>query len=290
MNQTGVDMYDCAIIGAGAAGLSAALTLKATNKNFIWLGNRSFSNKVGSAHEIRNYPGLPFVTGKQMKEIFLKQAEDSGIAITQETVTGVYDMGDHFGILCGRQSYEAKTVILATGVESVKQIKGENEFLGKGVSYCAVCDGFLYKGKTIAVVCTAKSLEHEAEFLCSVAQKVYFIANYQGAALKTPNAETIAGYPLEIAGGNKAEKLIFKDGEIEVDGVFLLKEAVAPSALVAGLETDGAHVRVNRDLSTNIKGLFAAGDCTGRPYQYTKAVGEGNVAAHSVNAYLAENK
>ncbi len=283
-------MYDVAIVGTGAAGISAALTLKALNKNFVWFGSKELSSKIRSAERIRNYPGLPDVSGREMQRIFLKQAEDMGIEITPKTVTGVYNMGDYYGILCNQETFEAKTVILATGVEAVKPIKGELDFVGRGVSYCAVCDGFLYKGKTIAVVCTSKQLEQEVEYLASVAEKVYLIARYRPAEIKAKNVELISSIPVEVVGGRKAEKLIFKDGELPVDGIFMLKEAVTPSVLVGGLEMREGHVAINRACETNMAGCFAAGDCTGRPYQYAKAAGEGNVAAHSAVSYLASQK
>jgi thioredoxin reductase (NADPH) len=285
-------MYDCAIIGTGAAGVSAALTLNALGKNFIWLGKADLSSKISSPEMIRNYPGLINVSGQQLKEAFLKQIQTLNIPITENRVTGVYALGDRFGILCNQQMYEAKTVILATGVEAVKPIAGELEFVGKGVSYCATCDGFLYKGKTIAVVCTSKQMEHEIEYLCTLAAKVYVFAIYKNAKISAANAQIINGMPKEIEGDKKVSCVTYlKGGEsekVEVDGVFMLKEAVTPSVLVSGLEMKDGQVVVDRNCHTNIDGLFAAGDCTGRPYQYAKAIGEGNISAHSVAEYLAK--
>lgn len=283
-------MYECAIIGTGAAGISAALTLKALNKNFIWFGDKNLSSKIRSAEKIRNYPGLPMVSGNEMAEIFLKQIKEMGIEITDKTVTGVYQMEGYYSILCNQDMFDAKTVILTTGVESIKPIKGELDFVGRGVSYCATCDGFLYKGKTIFVVCTEKSLEHEIEYLASLAEKVYVVTLYKNVELKVENIEIVSGMPIEIAGTKKAEKVLFKDKEFLVDGIFILKAAITPSVLVSGLEIDNGHVKVNRNCETNMVGCFAAGDCTGRPYQYTKAVGEGNVCAHAVVDYLVKNK
>jgi thioredoxin reductase (NADPH) len=195
------------------------------------------------------------------------------------------------------ETYESKTVIVASGVDNLKEIDGETEFLGRGVSYCATCDGFLYKDKTIAVLCTSKDLEHEITYLANFAKKVYVIPLYKNPQITAENAEIIVKKPIAIEGGMKVEKIVFSRletaelKEISVDGMFILKESVSPSALVAGIETDNGHVKIQRDCSTNLKGCFAAGDCTGRPYQYAKAVGEGNVAAHSVSAYLAaQNK
>ena len=283
-------MYDVALIGTGAAGVSAALTLKALNKNFIWFGSRSLSSKISSAEKIRNYPGLPFISGGEMREVFLRQVDEMDIEITPKNVTGLYQMDGHYGILCNKEMFEAKTVILCTGVESVKPIPGELEFVGRGVSYCATCDGFLYKNKTIAVECTSKELEHEIEYLASLAAKVWLMPMYKNVEISLENVEIIKEKPLEIRGGQKAEKLVFSDREIEVDGVFMLKQAITPSVLLNGLDTADGHIVVDRSCASNLKGCYAAGDCTGRPYQYAKAVGEGNIAAHSAAEYLANGK
>lgn len=281
-------MFDTAIIGTGPAGISAALTLRSLKKNIILFGSEKLSQKIRVAEEIRNYPGLPSVSGMQMQEAFLEQIRQMDIPITDKTVTGIYNMGTHYGILCDQEMFEAKTIIMATGVEAVKPIPGELEFVGRGVSYCATCDGFLYKGKTIGVLCTTKDLEHEIEYLASLAEKVYLIPLYKNVAVKAENMEIIQKKPAAIEGGMKAEKLVFEDREIVVDGIFMLKQAVAPSVLLYGLETADGHITVDRACKTNLPGCFAAGDCTGRPYQYVKAAGEGNVAAHSAVEYLAQ--
>lgn len=281
-------MYDVAVIGTGAAGVSTALTLRALNKHFVWFGSEGLSVKITSAEKIRNYPGLPFVSGKEMREVFLRQVKEMGISITPKTVTGVYPTGEHYTILCNQEMFEAKTVIFCTGVESVRPIPGELEFVGRGVSYCAACDGFLYKGKTIAVECTSKELEHEIETLATFADKVYLVPLYRDVAVTADNVEIIAKKPLAIEGGQKAERVVFADRTVEVDGVFMLKQAVTPSVLLSGLETADGHIVVDRHCAANLKGCYAAGDCTGRPYQYAKAVGEGNIAAHEAAAFVAD--
>ena len=278
--------YDCAIIGAGPAGLSAALTLKAMNKRFIWFGTKNFSEKVRKAEKISNYPGLSCVSGSEMAACYARQIEELDIRITEKTVTTVCQMGDYYGILCDQEMFEATTVILASGVESVKPIPGELEFLGRGVSYCATCDGMLYRGKTIGVICTSAEYEHEAAYLAELAEKMYFVPLYRNPGLQGDHVHLIRQIPKAVVGTNKVEALQVDDSNLAVDGIFFLKSAVSPSALVMGLETDNGHVLVDRQCATNLPGLFAAGDCTGRPYQYVKAAGEGNVAAHSVVRYL----
>lgn len=283
-------MFDCAIIGTGAAGVSAALTLKLLNRSLIWFGPKDLSFKIRAAEKINNYPGLAQTSGAELGNAFLEQTRQAGLEITEKRVTGVYLTDGYYTVLCDRERFEAKTVILATGVETVKPVKGELDFVGRGVSYCATCDGFLYRGKTIAVVSTGKAFEHEVEYLASLAEKAYVFPIYKNAELHAPNIERKAGMPLEIRGANRVETLVLKGEELPVDGVFFLKDAVSPAVLVGGLGVAEGHIVVDRACATNLKGCFAAGDCTGRPYQYAKAVGEGNVAAHSVNAYLSEKR
>ena len=282
-------MFDVAIIGSGPAGISAALTLQARGKNFVWFGNKQFSPKVRAAEKIRNYPGLSNVSGEELEKAFRQQIDDMEISITEKTVTGVYRVRDHYSILCDQEITNAYAVILTTGVTSVKPILGEREYVGRGVSYCATCDGFLYKGKTIGIVCTSKDLEHEISFLSELADKVYLIPMYKDVAVSGENIEIIQEMPKEISGKKKAERLCFADREIAVDGVFMLKDAVSPGVLVKGIAEEEGHIVVDRRCATNLPGCYAAGDCTGRPYQYAKATGEGNVAAHSALDYLAQN-
>lgn len=280
-------MIDCIIIGSGPAGISAALTLKSNGKNFLFFGSSSLSEKIEKAESIRNYPGFLGVTGKAFATDLKKQLQESEVEIKEEKVAGVYALKEKFLVTTQEgNTYESRAVILACGVESVKQIEGEEAFTGRGVSYCATCDGFLYKGKTIAVLCTTKRLEHEIGYLADFAKKVYLIPMYKGVEVERENVEIIRKMPSKIVGEKRVEALVFADKELPIDGIFMLRDSLSPALLVGGLKTENGHVIVERDMSTNLKGLYAAGDCTGRPYQYAKAVGEGNIAAHSVSEFL----
>ena len=279
-------MFDTIIIGTGPAGISAALTLKQLNINFLWIGTNKLSYKINSAEKIRNYPGLSSVSGQEMKEVFLKQINDMNIEILDKQVTGVYDLSTHYAVLCGQDTYEAKTIVLGLGVEAIKPIPGEIELLGQGVSYCATCDGFLYKGKDIIESSSSKGFEHEVKYLADLAKNVTFIPLYKDYEVENDNVSIIKGMPKKITKENKKIYLDINDSKIEADGIFMLKAAISPAVLVPGLEASEGHIVVDRQMNTNLKGVFACGDCTGRPYQYAKAVGEGNVAAHSVVSYL----
>ncbi len=283
-------MYDVAIIGTGPAGISAALTLKALKKNIILFGNIALSEKIRRAEKINNYPGLNAISGEDFAHNISVQLKSLNIEITNKQVTGIYNMDSHYGILCNTEVFEAQTVILASGVEPIKAIDGELEFLGRGVSYCATCDGSLYKGKTIAVICTSSEYENEVQYLSELADKVYLFPLYKDVSISLNNIEIINGIPKQIVGNFRVSGLIHSKGELDVDGIFMLKSAISPSALIQGIEMNDGHVVVNRNCATNLSGVFAAGDCTGRPYQYAKAVGEGNVAAHSAVKYLFSKK
>ena len=275
-------MYDVAIIGTGPAGLSAALCLKLHEKNLIWFGSPHMSGKVEKSEKIANYPGVGLVTGEELNARFRAHAKEMGLEPVDQMVTSVMPTRDYFSLLANNEIYEAKKLLLATGVVAAKGFPGEQEFLGRGVSYCATCDGFLYKGKRIAVFCGSKRYEHEVRYLAEIAEKVYLFTSYPDVEVSAPNVEMIPAIR-EVRGGLRMTGLLLTDGtELEVSGLFCLRGAVAPATLLPGLEMDGPHIVVDRLQQTNLPGCYAAGDCTGRPYQLTKAVGEGNVAAHQM--------
>lgn len=281
--------YDCIIIGSGPAGLSAAINLKTYQKNFLWFGNAQLSEKVQKAEKVVNYPGMPEITGQELAAAFVEHKESQGLEIIDKIVSSIYDMGGYYNVMAENQFFETETIILAMGVVAANQYAGEAEFIGRGVSYCATCDGALYRDKKIAVVSTAKRFEHEIEFLAELAEQVYLFPYYKDCKVERDNVVFLKKPIKEIKGGFRAEKLVLGDeSELEVDGIFIMRNAIAPTTLLNKLEVADGHIGVNRQMETNLKGVFAAGDCTGKPYQYAKAVGEGNVAAHSVIEYLGE--
>lgn len=286
-----MDRYDIAIIGTGPGGLEAAITAKIRNKNIILIGNKNLSLKVEKAHTIKNYLGIPDVAGDDLTARFKKHLADMEIEITEDKISSVYAMGEYFALQGAEVMYEAESVILATGVVLGKPYPGEEKYLGRGVSYCATCDAPLYRGKTASVIGYSPKEEAEALFLSEVCERVYYFPLYKEAVkVDKDNLEIRTDKPLEIKGEITADTLVTAEGELKVDGVFILRESVAPSQLVPGLETEDNHVKVNRKLETSIPGCFACGDITGTPYQYIKAAGEGNVAALSAVAYLDEKK
>ena len=282
-------MYEVAIIGTGPAGLSAAMTLKLHEKDIIWFGSPDFSPKVEKSEKIANYPGVGLISGDALNRRFQEHARELGLSPADHMVTNIMQMDDHYSLLADNEIYEARTVLLTTGVVSAKGLPGEAGFLGRGVSYCATCDGFLYKGKTIAVYCGSERYEHEVAYLAEIAEKVYLFTPYKDSKVSAENIERI-GPIREVTAGMKVSALRLADGtELPISGLFCLRNAVAPSTLLPGLALDGPHIVVDRHQETNLPGCYAAGDCTGRPYQLTKAVGEGNVAAHAILERLSNS-
>lgn len=266
-------MSDIIIIGAGPAGLSAALTAVNRGKSVTIISAAPETSNLYKAAEITNYPGVPNVSGSELLGTMLQQAREMGVEIITGTALTAMPMGNKFGVSAGRDYFEGGAVILATGVVQQNLYPGEQEFLGRGVSYCATCDGMLYKGKSVAVIGMFEGAREEAEFLRNI-----------GCSVEYFNRTRARKY--EIMGEEKANVLI-ADGEVfHVDGIFILRSSLAPSSLISGLKTDSGHIAVDKNYASNVPGVFACGDCTGAPYQIAASVGEGNIAALSACKYL----
>ncbi len=297
-----MDRYDIAIVGTGPAGVSAAITSVIRNKKIILIGRKDLTPKLQKAHEIRNYPGFPAISGKELAEAMKRHLEQMEISITDGRVVQIYAMGDYFSLQLAKRAdagteagdlpdmIEAESVILATGVVPGKLLPGEEELLGNGLSYCATCDAPLYKGRRTAVIGYSKKEEAEAEFLAENASEVIYIPVYPEETGPMKNVRVVRAVPKSV-GKDGAERYIETDKEqIRTDGIFILRESVSPGQLVPGLETDGSTIKADRNMQTNLPGLFACGDITGLPYQYIKSAGEGNVAALSAVNYLMSKK
>mgnify|MGYP000448902991 CR=1 FL=1 len=285
------DIYDLAILGGGPAGITAAIYASRARLNTIWIDkNFAPGGQITATYEVDNYPGMPGISGMDLGEAFGEHARKLGLEPQREKILSLENIsGDIKTIRTKKHEYQAKTLILAMGVMTAKLLKGEDELLGRGVSYCATCDGMFYKDKEIAVLCNDPKYEHEVEYLADLAAKVTYFPMFSDSQIKKENVTISKDFPLEIKGSDRVTGLVLKSGKVlELDGIFCLRNAIAPSKLVSGLEIENGHIKVDRTQKTNLPGCFAAGDCTGRPYQYTKAVGEGNVAAHSCISYLTE--
>lgn len=282
--------YDIAIIGTGPAGISAAITAKLRNKNIILFGNKDLSDKINKAHSIKNYTGLPNVTGEELATALKNHLDDLDIEITEKRVNAVYSMGEYFALQVGKEMIESKSLIIATGVTASKTLENEDEFLGRGVSYCATCDAHFCKGKDVAVIAYTKEAEEDALFLSEVCSSIKYFPLYDISNEifdKYGNIQIIKDKPIGFAGNMKAEKIICENSSYDAFSTFVVRNNISADKLVLGLKTDGTHIIVDLQMETNIKGLFACGDIAGKPYQYIKSAGQGNIAALSAVAYLA---
>jgi thioredoxin reductase (NADPH) len=285
-------MYDIAIIGAGPAGLSAAITARARNKNTLVISNKPQESPLAKAQLIDNYPGISRISGLRLLEQMLSHAHDMGAQLRYERVISVLPMGEHFSITTGGEIVEARAVILATGTQSARPFPGEAAFLGRGVSYCATCDGMLYRTATVCVVGLNAEAVDEANFLAELGAKVVFLAKKAPQGL-AGNIMVEEGTPLEVKGdamGVTGLAFKAKDAEtpglISCNGVFILRPSIAPDALLAGLELNDGFIAVDSRMRTNLPGVTAAGDCVGKPLQIAKATGEGQLAAFFAVEFL----
>ncbi len=284
------ERYDIAIIGTGPAGLSAALNAKIRNKKFILFGSKNLSTKLEKAHKINNYLGFYEKSGAEIAKEFEKHLEVMDIQITEDKINNIYAMGDYYALLGTNTNYEATSIILATGVNFGKPFDGEEQYLGRGVGYCATCDAPLYKDKVVIIIAYNKHEEAEANFIATIASKVYYVPMYKEEVEVDAAIEIVKDTPVQIVGEQYVTKLILKEREIETDGIFILRDSISPGQLVPGLAIEENHVAVDRKMRSNLPGCFAAGDIVGTPYQYIKAAGEGNIAALSAVAYVDEMK
>ena len=266
-------MYDIIIVGGGPAGLSAAITARQRGKSTAIISNRRSESGLYKAVEVPNYPGLPGISGPELTSKMLAHALGMGAELIAGQVNAILPLDGVFHVGYGTDNAASKCIILATGVAQTSLFPGEAELLGRGVSYCATCDGMLFRGKRVCVVCLAPGSDDEADFLASIGCDV--------VRLKTKK--------VKVNGESRVTSVTADGEEIECDGVFILRPAIAPHLLLPGLETQGGHISIDKTSgTTNIPGVYSAGDCTGAPYQIAKAVGEGLIASLSAADYITE--
>jgi len=266
-------MTDIAIIGGGPAAISAALTVRQRNRSVVVISGDPTASHLAKAEKIDNYPGMVGMNGMDMLSTMTAQAEEKGVWFMHGTATSVMPFGESFGIAVGSEFVEAGAVIIACGISMGRPYPGETEYLGRGVSYCATCDGMLYRNKKVAVIGLCADAPEEAGFLRGIGCDVEYFDRSRAKSY-------------EIRGEQSVTQLVADGMAYDVDGVFILRSGVAPAQLMQGLELSGSAIAVDRSMATSVPGVFAAGDCTGAPYQLGKAVGEGNVAALSAVKYL----
>ncbi|HLV09228.1 MAG TPA: FAD-dependent oxidoreductase [Halanaerobiales bacterium] len=283
-------VYDVAIVGCGPAGLSAAVNAKARNLDFIILGSEFCSPKMYKAPEINNYLGFFEVSGEELRQAFLKHVKAMEIKYKREKVDNIFNQGQYYQLISRENIFKANSLVLGVGVSNEKYLKGEERLLGRGVSYCATCDAPLYREKNVAVIAYTEEGIEEANYLTEIAKNVYFIPEFDINSSSVLEAEIIEDKPIAILGDNLVTGVKLENREIDVDGAFIYREVTPPEKLLPGLNTIEKHIEVDENMATNLDGVFAAGDCTGKPYQLGKAVGQGQIAALSAGSYVYQKK
>ena len=279
--------YDVIIIGAGPAGISASLyTVRANKKTLVLYEGLSSLEKT---HKIENYYGFENgISGKDLYEIGIRQAKNLGVDVKKEEVIKIeIDMDNNsnykFIVTTSNNIYKSKVVILATGNKKNKpKITGIEKFEGKGVSFCAICDGFFYRNKNVAVIGSGDYAISETNDLINIVKDVTILTNGEKAPdFRADNVKIETRGIKEIIGNDKVEEIELEDGtKIKTDGVFVAQGVAGSSdfAKKLGALTSKDKIVVNEKMETNISGLFACGDCTGGLLQVSKAVYEGAIA------------
>ena len=279
-------MLDIAIIGSGPAGLSAAINARIRNKTAKVFGNDPSTSYLYKAERIDNYIGMFGATGEEMIDAFVGHAKEMGVAIEKKKVLEIFSMGDYYVLNAENEFIEAKTIILANGITKANTLPGEEALLGRGVSYCATCDGPLYRGKTVALVGDTAHAEEDVQYLSEVCEKVFYVPLYKNVGSFNERVEIIKDRPVAIKGEGVVSDLELKETSLPVSGVFIIKESIPTTQLIKGLEIENKAIKVNNFMETNMPGIYAAGDCTGKPFQVAKAVGQGTTAALQAVSYL----
>lgn len=287
-------MFDVIIIGGGPAGISASLYTKRGNKKTLVINSES--STLQEVHKIENYYGFENgISGKELYDIGIKQAKNLGIEVKQEEVLSVKINEKGFEVITNKDTYESEAVIISVGNKKNKvKIKGIKDFEGKGVSYCAICDGFFYRDKEVAVIGSGNYAIAETNDLINIAKKVTILTNGEKAPeFRADNVEINSKPIEEIEGKEKVEKVVFNDrSSINADGIFVAQGTAGGFELAKklGLLIKDNHIIVNENMETNIKGVYACGDCTGGLMQVSKSVYQGTVAGLEVIKFLNKNK
>ena len=249
---------------------------------------QSATSWLQRAERIDNYPGLPQISGKELLSRFRAQAADMGVVTIEQLARQIMPNGDGYMTLVGNDIIESRAIVLAMGAARPKLLPGEEDLLGRGVSWCGTCDGMFYRGKKVAVLSAWTGGVEEAEFLAGLASEVdyYLLARHEQP--ENPPYRLCEGKPQAIRREGSQLVLTTDAGDFRYDGIFIFRPAVSPDTLLPGLKTEGAFIPVDRRMATNLPHVYACGDCTGQPLQIAKAVGEGNVAAISASADLSK--
>lgn len=300
-------VYDVIVIGAGPAGLAAGIYGKRAGYNILVLDTSSISGgQILNTYEVDNYPGIPGVSGTELADAMKQHCEKLGVEFARGRVTSIVDNGETKELVTKKETFQTKTVIIATGATNRKLgCPGEDEFSGMGVSYCATCDGAFFKDKVVAVVGGGDVALEDAAYLARTCKKVYLIHRrdeFRGAVVlqnqikSLDNVELVLDSTVEsIIGNDSVEKLLIKnkktnkEKELEVDGVFIAVGTVPNTKTISGLPSldERGYIVADETCETNIPGVFAAGDVrTKQLRQVITATADGANTITSITNYL----
>lgn len=296
-------MYDIIIIGAGPAGLTAALYALRAGKTVLITEKSTFGGQVTFSPKIENYPGIPEISGNELADRLLDTVLNMGAEVEPEEITGIIDEGNRKLCFAGNKKYEGKSVIIAVGVRHRQLgLERENELVGKGISYCAVCDGAFYKDKTVGVVGGGNSALQEAVLLSDICKKVYIFQNLDyltgekklvEVLEKKENVEFKLGVTVkELTGETELSGILLSSvhgsEKIALDGLFVAIGLEPKNAIfgdVAAL-TENGYFDSDESCLTKTAGIFVAGDCRNKGVrQITTATADGATAALAACRY-----
>ena len=297
--------YDIIIIGAGPAGLTSAIYARRANKNVLVLEAKSYGGQIINTLDIENYPVEEHISGFEFATKLYNQAKNLGAEIVFEKVVGINDLGNEKEVVTTKNTYKAKAIIIATGSENRKLgLPNEDELVGKGISYCATCDGAFYKKKTVAVVGGGNTALEDALYLSDIVEKVYLIHRrdeFRGEEStinhlkEKDNVEFIYNSNVTKLNANdrlESIEVTNKDGStktIEVSGLFVAVGRIPENqnfAKLVELDETG-YVKAGEDCHTNVPGIFVAGDNRVKEIrQLVTATSDGAVAATAAVKYI----
>jgi len=306
IDMEGIDpekTYDLIVLGGGPTAIACAIYAARFALDVLVIG-KIFGGLIATTHLVENYPGITSTSGQGLMEMFKEHMNSLSIPYITDEIRSIEQASDHFVLHSFFQKFKAKSVVIATGSERKKLgIPGEEEYAGRGVSYCATCDGPFYKDKTVCVIGGSDSAAKEALFLSQNVKKVYII--YRGEEIRAEpiNKKRVEDNHkieiiyrtniVEIKGENTVKSVIFDSGtEFEVDGVFIEVGSIPNSDLakhIGAKTNEKDEIIINRKSETNLPGVFAAGDVADAPFkQAITGVAEGVIAAYSAFDYIKE--
>lgn len=301
-------MYDIIIVGAGPAGMTAAIYAELARKKVLLLEKETYGGQILKAEKVKNYPGFNEISGFEYATKLYTQVKELDTKIKFEEVIQIKNNKDYKEIITKKDTYKTKTVIIAAGSKSRKLgINNEDNLIGKGISYCATCDGMFFKNKTVAITGGGNTALDDALYLSNIAKKIYIIyrrSEFRFDSInldnlkKKDNVEFILNSNItDIVGKEKLEKIVIKENdtsnikELDIDGLFIAIGHIPVSNICNNIiDTDElGYIISSEDCATNIEGIFVAGDIRKKEIrQLTTACSDGTIAALKACKYINE--